>query len=554
MAESSVVRTASDALTAKRSLLDVGYRPIPENVLLYRDLIDLFCSESKLRRRQTPLVNAGYAVRLGLITSAVHSFLKFHADRPVQMVILGCGFDILSFWAYHLNMTQITIFEFDTPEIVNAKKQLLLQKKIIEETRSSGNKGFSGRIIPRFPMNDNKSAVQDNYFLFPCDLRKVKSIESCREVAPLKEMPTLVVSELVLVYLGQQATDKLLHYIAKHLCSFPGSMMAMFEPLEPKLNANSILENYKEHYNKKFIEKLSRGLAHRPQANEIFHPLGCSVSSVQNRLEKCGFKNAWSALAGDAFCATCVHLECPEFFDEHAALHLNLCSYTIAMGFPMLTPVELVQKVCPWSGVARQTFLDRRASSDKKYTIRRVQAHDQTAVRKLYKQNYEILFHEYPSVRKMVKSALKKDLNFDEDEAKVGYATIDARYRFEGGIFLIAADAKDLIVGCVGLQRRQASKQTESKSESCYVEFEIHKLAVLESHRGKGLAKDLLGCTESFLALECNGTPCKILASTPAILLAANHLYLSCGFQLEIEQLFGNMTINTYTKVLQLDN
>jgi len=553
MTDSSVIKTAFDALTAKRSLLDVGYQPIPENALLYRELIDLVCSESKYCRRQSALVNAGYAVRLGLVTSAVHSFLKFHADKSVQLVILGCGLDIMSFWAYHLDLTDdLSVFEFDTPEIVNAKKQLLLQKKVVEETRSSKNKGFSGRIISRSQVSVKEiDGAGHNYFLFPCDLRKIKSIQNCFEMETFREKPTLVVSELVLAYLGQEATDSVLAWVSQHVCAFPGSMMAVFEPLAHQKYANSILESYKEQYCEKFTEKLSRGFARPPKVNEIFHPLGCSVSTVENRLEKNGFKNAWGALAGSAFCTRHFRLECAEFFDEHAALHLHLCSYIIAIGFPMLTPVELVQKVCPWSGVTKHDFLDCRAVAGGGYTIRRIQAQDQRAVRELYGQNFQDLFHDYPSVRKMVKSGLNKDLQCNEDEAKVGFSTIDARYRMAGGIFLIAADANESVVGCVGLRRRQSSKLPMFTSDGGHAEFEIHKLAVLESHRGKGLAKDLLGCLHAFIELECHEVPCKIIATTPAVLPVPNHLYLTCGFQLETEQLFGNMLINTYMKILQ---
>jgi hypothetical protein len=40
-----------------------------------------------------------------------------------------------------------------------------------------------------------------------------------------------------------------------------------------------------------------------------------------------------------------------------------------------------------------------------------------------------------------------------------------------------------------------------------------------------------------------------MMATTPAILEAANSLYVSSGFELSKEETFGKLTINTYTRL-----
>jgi O-methyltransferase involved in polyketide biosynthesis/GNAT superfamily N-acetyltransferase len=542
MATSSVIKTALDALVAKRSVLSAGYQPITQNGARYQDLLSLVCSDDQ--KRQSPLVNAGYAVRLAVVTSTVHSFIQHHANQPIQLVILGCGLDVLGLWAHSIDPSNVTVYELDTPQISNTKKDLLLKNKLVVDLGSDGTL-LKGRIAD--PADGDAASSDPNYHLFSCDLRKIETVEQCLQTLD-RSKPTLVLSELVLTYLGRLAMDNLLQWCAENVCSAPGSCLASFETLGPKAPIrHSVLEGYKQQYCQQFVDKLSRGLA-KFDPDDLFHPPGYDVTSVETRYRKAGFNTSLAALAGHAMRQT---LHCQEPFDEHAALDLHLRSYVLVLGFPRCVDLGLVRLLCPWSSVVKHEFKPTtvQAVDGTDYTIRIIQAKDQENVRHLYRQTYEGLFEEYPSVRKMVKTGLKTDLSCNTDDAERDYSTIGSRFGMTGGVFLVAVDNdKEALLGCVGLRLCQRHER-RLRGDHEYT-FEIHRLAVDPENRGKGVGKMLMEALDTFVAHELgDGDSYGLVATTPALLSAANSLYLSCGFQVEKEEAFGKMIINTFSRL-----
>jgi GNAT superfamily N-acetyltransferase len=325
----SITRTALDALVSKWSAMAVGYKPIPKNELVYRNLMEGimgFLEQDdndndnddddptitpplkkrqppiigKSRRQQSPLVSAGYAMRIAIMTHMVHSFVSFHHDdigrennnngeqqqqRPkknINIVLLGCGMDVLGLWANSLvsDSNTVHVWEVDVPEIARAKRDRLIQANLVlfmddddkkqhhdsssKSINSNGFVVFEGKIkreSSSLPNNDdavnsvvvakdgdgdgNDDVVVDdapsccsqednsnkiNYHLIGADLRNLVSLDQSlgqawktTSVTMSQEessRPTLVVVELVLAYLEPIIeTDQVLEWCATNLLS-----------------------------------------------------------------------------------------------------------------------------------------------------------------------------------------------------------------------------------------------------------------------------------------------------------------------------------------------
>ena len=135
----AVTKTAIDALNAKISALLSGHVPVQENGVIYHQLltqtaqyihhlhqqerqttvdevkqvensgeVDLL-EILKKRTRQTPLVNAGYAIRVAIVSTTLSRYIRsveeqysnttsYSVDKEddvINVVILGCGLDVL---------------------------------------------------------------------------------------------------------------------------------------------------------------------------------------------------------------------------------------------------------------------------------------------------------------------------------------------------------------------------------------------------------------------------------------------------------------------------
>ena len=187
-------------------------------------------------------------------------------------------------------------------------------------------------------------------------------------------------------------------------------------------------------------------------------------------------------------------------------------------------------------------------------------------VRNLYGQIYTHLYNEHPAIRKMVKSALKVDLNTKagSHQQRTDSSIIQSRFTESGGNFWIAKDiVKSRIIGCVGvIQRKKKKERNDNNVEpvstsSTVLEYEIQRLAVDGSYRGHGIGRKLLSTAEDFVVHqyeECStkgkgsGSPMtiKLWAVTPDCLAAANKLYQSVGYE-KIETFqAGSLCMNVY--------
>jgi len=278
---SAVAKTAFDAIKAKQSAVVAGYDPIVvenqdvyERLLLratnlsslsigdYREeveekssspIIDKViesCTSLEMTtnqhkrdkvktKRQTPLVNAGYASRVLSISYTIRSFISYHEfmglpfsvqqeqlkggrekirprQRRIRLVFLGCGVDVIGFWARSLLLPKevddnedkqspplsVTIVEVDTPEVVSIKKKMILSnggmvKNLTEHCYDLHGTSFyyTGDLIvpsskPSSPSPSSENKNDYDYVLVPADLKDTSTLEVIVEIEE-DDIPTL---------------------------------------------------------------------------------------------------------------------------------------------------------------------------------------------------------------------------------------------------------------------------------------------------------------------------------------------------------------------------
>ncbi|KAK1744462.1 hypothetical protein QTG54_004995 [Skeletonema marinoi] len=92
----SISKTAIDSLHAKLSAIHDGIE-----------------GPHSKRRRQTPLVNAGYAARMAVMTFMLEKWIdsvvsRHHKNEGINVVVLGCGLDALGLWSRNVLDEAIT--------------------------------------------------------------------------------------------------------------------------------------------------------------------------------------------------------------------------------------------------------------------------------------------------------------------------------------------------------------------------------------------------------------------------------------------------------------
>ena len=589
MMKDSVTRTASDALLAKWSALDAGYRPAGENSDSYKSLLQQMTAAALQRegirqKRQSPLVNAGYAARIACMTYAVESFMSYHKTAAtttcsqLQVVLLGCGLDVLGLWAFTQSPDEIKLFEVDTPEIVKVKKDLLESMQWLQVSSTENDNemlSVEGLLNLQADFSGEHHCKTPNYTIASCDLKDVASVD--RALAGVnRRVPTLFLTELVLPYLGRQGTDDLLNSCASDLCVAPGSAFAAYEALDASSNGGlvtrSVVDGYRDQYAINFRDKLQRGIINEGDTSleDIFHPLGDCPAAVKKRLSGAGFSWAQASLAGTV--TACIFendkkkqggrsFQPCEPFDEHAALALHLHSYVYTCTFPEQTDVDLIRSMCPWSSVSSFDTLSKiiQVENGSDVCIRPIEASDQQLVQNLFLDTYKELSEQFSAVRKMVKTACNTDLKFSAQDS---LSSIAVKYQTWGGIFLVAIDESHApitehpdtpssscrVIGCLGIRLCEASEGAVRGGPE--TTFEIHRFAVDAASRGRGIGKALLRfAEENFIQKDLyRNEAYRLVATTPALLEQANNTYKSSGFTLQKQETLGEMTINTYVK------
>jgi len=224
--DDAVQVTHVDAALAKASCAQLGY---------FED----HWTEQLIRNTRptprSPLIHRGYYSRVMAIRNRVTSFLECCTrGRGVQIVNLGAGFDTLYFWLREDPerwRDDLVYFEVDFPEVLSKKLSAVLKRQSIwrlldatcQEDLISAELGAAGTRELRTPHYRHVSA----------DMRIGSELASAVSNAGLRDdVPTLFLSECVLVYMQALHGDGIIEWAASAVSKAP-SAMVVYEQTNP---------------------------------------------------------------------------------------------------------------------------------------------------------------------------------------------------------------------------------------------------------------------------------------------------------------------------------
>jgi tRNA wybutosine-synthesizing protein 4 len=213
----AVIATNDDATACKLSCVQLGY--------FGDSFVHFFTSSaSEWSERKPPLINRGYYSRVTAVRSTLESFVRLSgaAAAPVQVVTLGAGYDTLYF---NTPLEHVTFFELDFPSVIQSKLALIGKFAQLAQAVSrdwdrdvTRTTDFVGLIGPR-------------YRAVGVDLSDVDAVERrLRAVGIDATLPTLVISECVLIYIAAESGDALLRWFAS---TFANSAVVTYEQIRP---------------------------------------------------------------------------------------------------------------------------------------------------------------------------------------------------------------------------------------------------------------------------------------------------------------------------------
>lgn len=204
-------RTDDANALSKRSAVDSGYFKDP------------FISHFAAYKRRTALVNRGYWLRAVTIDCVFRWFLEtFGKHEPCQILSLGAGFDTAFFrLAAACDLPAgLCFFEVDFRETA-AQKQAIIESNVeLRRLAAGSGRDGGGPIVMHVAIG--------------ADLRDIQSLEAALASleAPTFDFtrPTLVLSEVALVYLSAEASDAVLAWVGGR---FPRAYVAVYEQVCP---------------------------------------------------------------------------------------------------------------------------------------------------------------------------------------------------------------------------------------------------------------------------------------------------------------------------------
>ncbi|XP_061708403.1 leucine carboxyl methyltransferase 1 [Cydia pomonella] len=207
--DEAVAATNSDATECKRGAVELGYWSDPYVRLFSRPRAE----------RRAPEIHRGYYARVRAVEMFIHQFLE-RCDSKCQVLNLGCGFDTL-FWRLR-DVTQAVgnFIELDFPTVTAKKCQIIKRNKQLLEKITNED----GEVAIRAGGADLHA---DGYHLCGVDLRDEPGVLRALTAASARpDAPTLVLAECVLVYLREDAANRLLRLLAQQ---FPKQVLVVYE-------------------------------------------------------------------------------------------------------------------------------------------------------------------------------------------------------------------------------------------------------------------------------------------------------------------------------------
>ncbi|KAH8550415.1 leucine carboxyl methyltransferase 1 [Umbelopsis sp. PMI_123] len=213
--EDDVVRgTNDDATISRMSAASLGYIDDP--------FVQFFV---KKPIRRPPIINRGSYIRNQALNNVVQQFLQSDiASSKKQIVSLGAGFDtryfLLKSGKISVPSVKFKYFEIDFPEMITKKASIIRRKTELATMLESPT-------VERGGMELGSA----DYALIGGDLRHWDSIaERLRHHGLQPDIPTLFISECVLIYLAPEDSQIILKWITENVSS---CLFLLYEQILP---------------------------------------------------------------------------------------------------------------------------------------------------------------------------------------------------------------------------------------------------------------------------------------------------------------------------------
>ncbi|OZJ05401.1 hypothetical protein BZG36_01981 [Bifiguratus adelaidae] len=207
-ADHAVQGTNDQSIACKRSVEALAYLHEPQ-------FLKHVVSRSY---RRAPLINRVYYLRTAGLQRLIDRFLEANLNRETAIVCLGCGFDTTYFRLAHRKkhggpMPKHYV-DIDFPALCQRRCNLVLNDPTLEGllprnfTVDEANGGITGTDV------DAENGM--TYHLFPCDLRDQTRLNHFFSQSGFSlDIPTLLISEVVLAYINGSEGDALIQWAHK---------------------------------------------------------------------------------------------------------------------------------------------------------------------------------------------------------------------------------------------------------------------------------------------------------------------------------------------------
>uniref|UniRef100_A0AC34FQX9 Leucine carboxyl methyltransferase 1 n=1 Tax=Panagrolaimus sp. ES5 TaxID=591445 RepID=A0AC34FQX9_9BILA len=192
----SVQKTNDDATESKYAAVKLNY--------WYDNFIDHFVHGV---HKRDPEISCGYWARVATVNSFAQQFIEMNNSK-CQIISLGAGFDTL-FWRLKENKFKVHRFvEIDFSSVTS--------KKIRHIRKPQGDP----KLFSFFDGEPKESQHSDlhagDYHLIGADLRQLEELEQKLNSIEIDyKLPTLVISECVLIYMSTESSSALLKFFSQ---------------------------------------------------------------------------------------------------------------------------------------------------------------------------------------------------------------------------------------------------------------------------------------------------------------------------------------------------
>jgi tRNA wybutosine-synthesizing protein 4 len=206
--------TSIDAIVSKFSAMDAGY---------FRDAFLTHVVPEAARRRRSPVINRGYWARFAAFDLIVRRFLASWPDcANKQVVSLGGGSETTYFRLASTNSAPHLYIELDLADVARRKAKLVMATPALSGLLVDARLTASGELHAKGYKVVVADLAQD-----PAVLERTL-VETCGLDCSL---PTLFVSECVLVYMDPEASGRVIEWAGTR---FPRAVMVTYEQILPE--------------------------------------------------------------------------------------------------------------------------------------------------------------------------------------------------------------------------------------------------------------------------------------------------------------------------------